>query len=313
MLNGCKTNTPLSVSLSIEKINEFTGHKAAIYALAHDLVRNEFYSVAGDGWIVRWPLSAVSGDGILIAKAENKLFSVAFEPINQLLVSGDMDGNLHWLDPNEKKILKKSAFHQGSIFDLCFLSPEKLLSVSADGYVCRWDTYTMMPELSIRISMQGLRCMKHDVSTQKIYIGASDNNIYVLDQDTLDIVEILKNAHKNSIFSIETINSDRIISGGRDAHLNIWDRKKFSLLNSFSAHWFTINKISELPEFSAFATASRDKTMRIWDSGSLQLLKSIDVQKGGHINSVNCLLWVPELKFLISAGDDRNVIIFRIS
>lgn len=312
MLFGCKTNTPLPVSLKIKKINEFTGHKSAIYDLAYDEINNVFYSVSGDGYIVCWPVTDESADGKLIGDSGNKLFAVAFEPTSQLLISGDIDGNLYWINPKENKILSKSSFHKGSIFDLCFLSSEKLLSVSSDGFVCLWNTITRKPEISIRLSFQGLRSIKHDIVNHRIYIGASDNNIYILDANTFETVKILQNAHRNSVFAIETLNSDLIISGGRDAHLNTWNQKDFTQNVSFSAHWFTINKIIELPYFTAFATASRDKTIRIWDSGSLQLLKSIDVQKGGHINSVNSLLWIPESNFLLSAGDDRIIKLFKI-
>ncbi len=300
----------MAVSFRIEKINEFKGHKAAIYGLACDVNNNVFYSVAGDGWIVRWSITSESSDGMLIGDSGNKLFSVAFESANQLLVAGDIEGNLYWIDAKENKILSKSAFHKGSIFDLNFLSTEKLISVSADGYVCLWNTLSRMPEISSKISSQGLRCIKYDKASHKIYIGASDNHIYILDGNTLNIIEIIKNAHANSVFAIEILDNDCIISGGRDAHLNIWNTKTNELKDSFSAHWFTINKIIHLPEFSAFATASRDKTIRIWDSASLDLLKSIDLQKGGHINSVNRLLWIPGPNYLISAGDDRTIKLF---
>ncbi|MBK8425147.1 MAG: hypothetical protein IPL27_03820 [Lewinellaceae bacterium] len=57
-----------------------------------------------------------------------------------------------------------------------------------------------------------------------------------------------------------------------------------------------------------FATASRDKTLKIWDSATFTLLKVVDtIRDGGHINSVNRLLWLPEC--LVSASDDRSAIL----
>jgi WD repeat-containing protein 61 len=312
VLSDRKNKITLAFSLTIDKINEFTGHKSAIYALVYDHIRQQLYSVGGDGWIVSWPISAVVADGKLVANADNKLFSVALSPTKQLLVAGGIDGNLYWIDTNENIILSRSDYHKGSIFDLCFLSSELLLSVSGDGYVCLWDTNTRMPLISKRISQQGLRCIKYDAVYHKIYIGASDNNIYILDETTFEIINIIKNAHQNSIFSIETLGADFIVSGSRDAHFTIWDKNNYNQHASCAAHWYTINKIVEIPEFGAFATASRDKTIRIWDTKSHELLKSIDVIKGGHFHSVNSLIWIPESKYLLSASDDRTIKMFMI-
>jgi WD40 repeat protein len=60
-----------------------------------------------------------------------------------------------------------------------------------------------------------------------------------------------------------------------------------------------------------FATASRDKTIKLWDFSSGRLLKVLDtVRYGGHVNSVNRLLWVDNV--LLSASDDRTVSIWEI-
>ena len=84
------------------------------------------------------------------------------------------------------------------------------------------------------------------------------------------------------------------------------------MYRTLDAHWFTINKIGAIPELSAFATASRDKTWRLWSTDDFELLKSIDVQKGGHINSVNALVWIPEAGLMVSAGDDRLIRMFKV-
>ncbi|MBK8518469.1 MAG: hypothetical protein IPL55_19940 [Saprospiraceae bacterium] len=303
----------LPVSVQIKKINEFSGHNGAIYGLVCDPNNNVFYSVAGDGWIVRWPISATECDGTLIGDSSTKLFCIAFGEASQLLVAGDINGFLYWIDPVENKILSKSSYHKGSIFDLCFISATKLVSVSADGYVCLWDIQSRLPVISFRISFHGLRCIKHDKLEKKLYIGASDNHIYILDDDTFDVINIIKNAHGSSVFSIENLTSELWVSGGRDALLKFWDKKDKMLKESISAHWSTINKIIALPEISAFATASRDKSLRIWDTATFELLKNVDLQKGGHLHSVNTLLWIPESHYLISAGDDRTIKLFSIS
>ena len=63
-----------------------------------------------------------------------------------------------------------------------------------------------------------------------------------------------------------------------------------------------------------FATASRDKTIKIWDSKTFEQLKVINKEKDrGYLNSVNKLIWSTYNNYLISAGDDRAIIIWEIN
>jgi WD40 repeat protein len=57
-------------------------------------------------------------------------------------------------------------------------------------------------------------------------------------------------------------------------------------------HIYTINEVVLSPNGELFATASRDKTIKIWQRTDLKLLKVIDAKRhGGHVNSVNKLIW----------------------
>jgi WD40 repeat protein len=103
-----------------------------------------------------------------------------------------------------------------------------------------------------------------------------------------------------------------LLSGGRDAMLRVWDvERDFALHSEQPAHWFTVNHIVFSPDGQLFATASRDKTLKIWDATDFRLLKVVDtVRHGGHINSVNRLLWLPGC--LVSCSDDRTAMLWQV-
>jgi WD40 repeat protein len=75
-----------------------------------------------------------------------------------------------------------------------------------------------------------------------------------------------------------------------------------------------VNHLSLSPNKKLLASASRDKTIKIWDAESLELLKVLDRTKypTSHTHSVNRLLWLND-DTLISTGDDRKVICWKIS
>lgn len=136
-----------------------------------------------------------------------------------------------------------------------------------------------------------------------------------MDINTLEIKEQVSNAHEHSVFSLKYDRNGKLLySGGRDAHLNIWQlEKNVEKIASKPAHWFTINSIAISPDGSLLATGSRDKTLKIWDAKSFELLKVIEGGRDkGHKNSVNKLLWTEQNETLISSSDDRTIILWEI-
>ena len=68
-----------------------------------------------------------------------------------------------------------------------------------------------------------------------------------------------------------------------------------------------------LPNTPYVISASRDKSIKIWDNETLLLKKVIDKTKfnGASTHSVNRLVVIDENK-LIAVGDDRVVRVYRI-
>jgi WD40 repeat protein len=60
--------------------------------------------------------------------------------------------------------------------------------------------------------------------------------------------------------------------------------------------------------YKLIITGSRDRSIRIWDDITLELLKEISMTKyKAHTHSVNYLLWMEKEKVLLSASDDKTV------
>jgi WD40 repeat protein len=229
-----------------------------------------------------------------------------------LIIAGDINGHVYWIDPKINSIISRVELHKGSVFGFCVLNDKQMISYGADGYLCFWDIDKRQPIESIKLSNQSLRCLELDVENQIAYIGSSDNNLYVFDLEKREVIQTIIDHHENSIFSLCLLDKNRLISGGRDAFINILDTKTNLKTNGFPAHLFTINKLVNIPELKIFVSASRDKTFRIWDAENYELLKSIDVFKDGHINSINTLLYIGEHNHLITAGDDRVLKIWKL-
>ncbi len=298
--------------LAVKKIAQMTGHRAAVFALAPEMpAARVLLSGAGDGWIVRWRLDEPDL-GQLMAKVDTQIFSLLLLPTQAQLVAGTMQGGLHWIPLDKPERTKNIAHHRKGVFGMLHQG-DYVYTIGGEGRLTRWSALEGRSLESCYLSNQSLRGLHFCPQRNEIAIGASDNAIYLLDAESLHLTRTIPQAHANSVFAVHYSPDGRwLLSGGRDAHLRIWDTTAdFQEVMAQPAHWFTINDIAFSPCGRWFATASRDKAIKIWNAADATLLKVLEgARDGGHLNSVNRLLWRGE--HLISASDDRTLIAWAV-
>lgn len=319
------------MKIDIKKITQLTGHQGSVYVLTDSMTPQSrlsrdfadaqyFLSGAGDGWVVEWDL-AKPEVGKLLAKIETNIFSLLRIKEKNLIVAGNRDGGIHFIDLNDAAQNKNVAHHTKGVFSIQLID-NQLITLGGEGSITRWALEEKRTLESLQLSSKSLRCMDFSPSRQEFAVGASDGNIYILDKN-FELKKIIK-AHTNSVFTLKYApNEDYLLSGGRDAMLKVWDVKDdFNNITSVPAHLYTLNDLAFHPTNPAlFATASRDKTIKIWYfepqnaelTMGVTLLKVLDtVRYGGHVNSVNSLLWSPFNNQLLSASDDRSIIVWEV-
>ena len=303
----------MKAPIRITKIAQLTGHNASIFTITKDIQEGSFLSGAGDGWVVRWNFEAPDL-GKLIAKVDTQIFSMCPIPNSSKVVVGNMNGGVHWIDLEQPDQTKNIAHHKFGVFDVQFVAPY-IYTLGGAGLLSRWSTEEHRALESIKLSTSSLRCMHYSKARNELAIGASDHNIYLLDADSLKVKQTIPAAHDNSVFTLKySPDNQFLLSGGRDAHLKVRAiDQNFKLISSQPAHWYTINSISFDPTAAFFATGSRDKTVKIWDSTNFELIKVLEgVRDKGHLNSVNKVFWSNYNNYLISASDDRSIIIWKV-
>ncbi len=301
----------MAVKIKIEHLHTLTGHNGAVYQLQR-IDENSFLSAGGDGWIVKWDLNSDDAElGRLVAKTDTQIFSLLNDPVSNLIVAGDMHGELHFIDLQGKEEVRRFSHHKKGVFGIK-RHQEYIYTLGGGGMLSKWQSEKIGTVDSVQLSDQSLRSIA--ISDTTIYIGSSDRNIYLIDTLTQNRMDAVKFAHENSVFSLAFDSSmQHLLSGGRDAMLNVWtEGDDLNIYKGVAAHLFTINSIKINPSGKIFATASRDKTIKIWDAKSYKLLKVIEsIRDKGHVNSVNHLLWLSE-SILISCSDDRTIKIWDI-
>ncbi|MCC7246231.1 MAG: hypothetical protein IT269_11175 [Saprospiraceae bacterium] len=300
--------------MRVHKIHQCSGHRGAVYTLAPDVANNDgFYSAGGDGWIVKWVLENPDM-GKVVASVEDRIFCLLLMSHPDRLLAGNMTGGLHWIHLDNPDASLNIQHHRKGIFDV-LQSGDSVFTAGGDGVLTRWSATHEKTIESIHLSGASLRCIAKAPQGDWLAVGASDGHIYIIGVNDMRLISTINNAHANSVFSVAFSNDGQMLfSGGRDAVLRQWQRSEdgFIFSEEVAAPWYTINHIAMRPDGQIFATASRDKTIKIWETSTCRLIKVLDViRDGGHINSVNRLLWLAD-NILVSAGDDRSAIIWSV-
>ena len=297
--------------LSIQQINRAKLHNGSIYTVVKGEDENTFLSGGSEGIVIKWNVLK-QDQAMAIARVEGQIFSLLYLPGKNHLMMGTMAGNLHVIDLNLKKEIHNIQYHEQSIFDLK-LHGDEIFATSKDGTFSVWSTIDYGLKRIVSLSDLSLRSIDFHPQKKEAAIGGSDNKVYIVDLTSWKTITILEGPD-NSVFSVQYLMDGRqLLAGSRNAQLYLYDTEDQRLLKQIKAHLYTINHIQLIVENNFFATASRDKTIRIWNASTFELVKSLDHEKyDGHVNSVNKLLWLPSHHYLISGSDDRSIITWKI-
>ena len=170
-----------------------------------------------------------------------------------------------------------------------------------------------------KLSQKKVRSIDFNETTSEVAVALGDSNILIFDLHTLEhkkdfIAHQLAEKVVGANIVRYSPDGKFLLTGGRDAHLNIWKVEDYELVKSIPAHNWAIYDIVFNPDATLFATASRDKTIKIWDAKTYQILKRITKENfEAHTHSVNKLIWSPYHNYLVSVGDDKMVMIREVN
>jgi WD repeat-containing protein 61 len=297
--------------INARRLANFTGHSGNIYALAVGEVSGNIYSGATDGMVIEWNLGEPH-KGRLVARVSEPVFSLWLDEETQYLWIGVASGNLHVIDLGQKKELKMFALHTKGVFDIKPLG-DLVWAAGGDGKLSSFHRFGLTQAGMKTISEKSLRVMAVHPNEAYVAFGSSDCSIYKVSGE-LEILEQKEMAHQNSVFSLDFARQGEVLlSGGRDAMLNIWKVEGgLSLAQSIPAHNLHVHCIAVNQENGLFITSSMDKTIKIWDSHSFELLRVMDkMRHQAHVNSINKIKWLDAQKF-VSVSDDKSVMVWEL-
>jgi WD40 repeat protein len=300
------------MSQTVIKLTELTGHSGAVYSLALNKTDDILYSAGSDRMLVSWNLNQYhSGSGTAIGMTHDAIFSLCFSEANRMLYAGCQDGTLYVIPVDKPNDIRRISLDKGSVF--CIredMETDTLLVSTSKGYLI----LLHLPDLRIRASFQldtaKIRCFYMTSDSKLLYTGHQDGSIRAFTYPEMSVIQSIPIS--SSAVNCMNQYGDTLIIGSRDAHIRVLSLDSNEIKNSVPAHNYAVYNLTILGNSHILASASRDKTIKLWNPETMQIYCRIDASAGGHRNSVNSLIWHEQKSTLISCSDDARIILWEI-
>ena len=295
--------------MKLEKLKSISGHAAAIYDVTS--VDNQYaFTTSADKYVARWDLKRGVQDNFAI-KLEFSGFRTAYNQNNQTLAIGNSKGGIHVVDL-EKKIEKRLlSQHKSAIFSLSYDEINNVFySGDADGYFCVWkgDSFDLL--LTLPINCGKIRQITINENADHIAICGQDGNVRILETEFYNETVTLK-AHRLGA-NCAVFDKGLIYTGGKDAHIALWDWKSKKKLKSIPAHNYAVYDLALFDNSKYLVSVSFDKSIKLWKSDDLSIVERIEFKNGGHRHVVNRIAKLNDLSFL-TVSDDKQIIEWKLS
>lgn len=303
----------MNITATAQKYVQLNGHQGAVYSITNADIPNHVFTAGSDGIIARWDIENGISSGAL-AQVQAPIFSLLYNEDSNILLAGREDGGLHVIDTIAKKEIKLIKNHEKGVFSIMRVG-DRIYTSGGDGTVAIIDALTFYTKHVFKASYKKVRGLYFSENKELLYTASADGKIRAFSNDfSSPILEWM--AHDEAANVMAELSANIIVTGGRDARLKVWDvgLPKPLLLENIPAHNYAIYQITVYRELGIFITCSRDKTIKIWDLETMQVIKRIErISHGSHKNSVNSFVFVNKLNKLVSVSDDSSIIVWEIN
>jgi WD40 repeat protein len=244
-----------------------------------------------------------------------------FSPNGKLLATASLDGTAKIWDVRSGKLLANLLVHKDSVMMAQF-SPvtaedkeggRYVVTASADKVIKIWDSNSGELLKQLEGHKGAVSAVQFSPDGTKLLSASADTSAIIWDLATGMPLRILR-GHNFALASAEfSPDGNKILTtSSRNQYAILWNAATGDSIAHLTGHRSFLVHASFSPDSKQIVTTSRDSTARLWDANNGQPLRVLKK----HLGQVNHAAFSPKSetdstggKYIVTAGDDRSIII----